>query len=709
MSIEKLIASQNYLHDPDSRELIEYLDENLSTDLNDAVLYYDFPIFQDYEDEVHKLKILILSKKKGLIIVNHSTQEIKNKISKYIQDQEEQIEHFYGMLQARLIQSKQLRIKRKLKVEISSIISNTSIDIDELDKECDSEICDNLDCIAKCIKEYELENELSEEDFNEARSIIEGAKALNKAKITRNYEDNESSKSYVLSKLEQEISNFDRNQRKTAITILEGPQRIRGLAGSGKTVVLAMKAAQLHLSDPSLTILFTFYTKSLITFIKDSITKFYRHYKSKDPDWEKIHVLHAWGGRWIEGVYYNACNENDFDALTYKDAKAKSNNPFSYACNELISSCNIKQKYDYILIDEAQDFPQSFFQLSYYLANGEQDYKSIVWAYDELQNIFKVKRLYARDFFGFDENGDDLINLDRSAQALKLPEYLSNDIVLHKCYRNPRKVLLVSHALGFGIYGDPVQTLEDGDHWRDLGYEVIQGDFRIGQQVIVERPESNSPLSISKYESEDEIIKTYKADSLDDEINFCISEIEYFLSEGVRPEDITVITLDDSNAKVYAQELTNNLFQKGISTNNLLANPFASVSFTIKDHVTLSTVYRAKGNECPVVFAVGIDGIYPHRESRNGRNRLFTAFTRAKAWLRISGIGKNAQYFFDEINQACSNYPRLVFNQPDPQYVEMIQRDLTMRSQRAQDILQKLKAEGVSTDDLKRVLDIGDK
>jgi superfamily I DNA and RNA helicase len=36
-------------------------------------------------------------------------------------------------------------------------------------------------------------------------------------------------------------------------------------------------------------------------------------------------------------------------------------------------------------------------------------------------------------------------------------------------------------------------------------------------------------------------------------------------------------------------------------------------------------VYRAKGNEAAAVFAVGIDAI--ETESRNGRNKIFTAST----------------------------------------------------------------------------------
>lgn len=50
----------------------------------------------------------------------------------------------------------------------------------------------------------------------------------------------------IIKKIEKEIANLDQWQKKAAFEMREGPQRIKGLAGSGKTIVLALKAAYLH-------------------------------------------------------------------------------------------------------------------------------------------------------------------------------------------------------------------------------------------------------------------------------------------------------------------------------------------------------------------------------------------------------------------------------------------------------------------------------
>lgn len=107
----------------------------------------------------------------------------------------------------------------------------------------------------------------------------------------------------------------------------------------------------------------------------------------------------------------------------------------------------------------------------------------------------------------------------------------------------PLDVLVTAHALGFGLYDEPVQILENMDHWKDVGYELIKGKYEEGQKVIIRRNPENSPLSISKYQSKNEIIKTFIASSMDEEIENIIHEIQYFIDQGLRPSDIMVISL----------------------------------------------------------------------------------------------------------------------------------------------------------------------
>lgn len=55
---------------------------------------------------------------------------------------------------------------------------------------------------------------------------------------------------------------------------------------------------------------------------------------------------------------------------------------------------------------------------------------------------------------------------------------------------------------------------------------------------------------------------------------------------------------------------------------------------------------------------------------------LFTAMTRAKAWLTLSGTGPNFEYFLRELEQARSNFPKLDFEYPSGEALSIMRRDL---------------------------------
>ena len=55
--------------------------------------------------------------------------------------------------------------------------------------------------------------------------------------------------------------------------------------------------------------------------------------------------------------------------------------------------------------------------------------------------------------------------------------------------------------------------------------------------------------------------------------------------------------------------------------------------------------------------------------------------TRAKAWVRISGISNTAKYFTEELDIAIRTFPYLKFIYPDLEKVETIQCDLNSKEQ----------------------------
>jgi superfamily I DNA and RNA helicase len=290
-----------------------------------------------------------------------------------------------------------------------------------------------------------------------------------------------------------------------------------------------------------------------------------------------------------------------------------------------------------------------------------------------------------------------------------VPPGATNDAVLSRAYRNQRDVLVTAHALGFGVYGTIVQMLESKEHWEDIGYEVLSGPLKVGSPVHVRRPDANSPTQLQNVAGFP-LIECHASKSLDTEAAWVVSQASEFLTAGVEPEDILVISLDDRNARSYFRELTSQFSAMGHSTNNLIADPYNEPPFSIEGKVTLSTVYRAKGNEASVVFAVGVDAI--NQATRDGRNKLFTAFTRTKAWLRVSGTKPTSERLLKEVADAYAAAPDMKFKMPDPAAIETVQRGFSRKQAVAhaakKKYLDELRAAGFSEEEIDEQLGSGD-
>jgi superfamily I DNA and RNA helicase len=230
--------------------------------IDGGVLYYGWPKFQDYEAVGHPVDLALLSKKTGLILVRY----LSNPNVRTVEEADESISQAAATAEAQMLKSAALRAKsRKLSFDVVPILYAPGYDgglgLGE------SEIITSEAGFIGHIQEGENQA-LTDYALEEARSILEGAKALGRAQRRRVDDPNGKPAAWALSQLEEQIAKFDSQQRSVALTSLPCPQRIRGLAGSGKTIILAMKAALAHIENPSAKILVTYYTRSL----KDHLT-----------------------------------------------------------------------------------------------------------------------------------------------------------------------------------------------------------------------------------------------------------------------------------------------------------------------------------------------------------------------------------------------------------------------------------------------------
>ncbi len=501
-------------------------------------------------------------------------------------------------------------------------------------------------------------NKLKQQQRRLFISVSQGAGKLNDNK--RLVGERKASKiGEAIQLLDSKIAVLDKRQHAAAIQIPDGPQRIRGMAGTGKTVILAMKAAYLHSRFPDKKILYTFHTQSLYNQVRDLITRFYRDSEEKDPDWNNLLILHAWGGRGKEGVYYRTCLRNSLIPISFRHIPGQEEF-FEYVCNEALKA-QITPEFDFVLMDESQDFPTSFFRLVYEIT---KEPKRIIFAYDELQASVNIQD--TGELFGYKRDGSKKVDFSQGRYSGEI----EMDFILEKSYRNPLKVLMAAHGIGLGVYNTDafMQIIEKQDAWEAIGYKLIGGELKKGSHVEIERPVENSASLVHEVH---EGIELGCFQEREQERQWIVQQIVKDIhEEGVQPHDIVVICLKSSKVIDVQIELQKLLHQYQVPSIISGIGGVERDQFGEKGFVTLSTVFKAKGNECFVVYVSHFDHLYSYVDFVQSRNRAFTSISRSKGWCRISGIGDRMQRAKKEVDDIIANIPRFRFTFPDAKSIK---------------------------------------
>lgn len=663
--MEKKFSENSIRKDNSANELMNAF-ENLQdeVDIGESNLYYKYPFYNNENQDLEiKADFLAITQNKDVHIFSCVNSLPAVNVPLLI----EQLDKLFTIIDAKLrtkpiLKSGRNDLKFKLYTHVYCEESefndlNPSIIVFRTQKEVISYF-QNLNA-----------QKLELDEFKTITSVVEGIDETI-SPIVRNISKT-NSRGQILSSIENSIINYDTEQFKAITTKVEGFQRIRGLAGTGKTIILARKVAELHRDFPDKRILMTYYTKALNETVKKHITRYYKKFSDgKEPNWDNIDVLHSWGGYRLEGVYHKMCVVNNIDPIDFGTAKRSSiRNPFEYVCKKLLDNAPLKKYYDYILIDEGQDFKENFYRLCLNISKSN----NIIWAYDDFQDILKTDIQNEKLLFGRSPDGEFYADFESMEDAS------DHDIILKKCYRNSKNILTGAFSLGMGVYNsidknignDVLQKIESNRYWEEIGFKVIEGNSNTGETMVIDRPLINSP-DYKEHFFYDNKINFIKCETIEEECKIICELIAEDIKEDLKPEDICVICLDNIRINDYYDNLSTKLNSININAFNLQNTYSTNVSFTRNNYVTLSSIYKAKGNEVGSVYIMGVDAIFNSARDVYERNKLFTAITRSKGWVSITGIGENIQKCLNEYNVLLENENKLVFIQPSDESVRTI-------------------------------------
>ena len=629
-----------------------------------GTLYIGYPVLPVDGGKI-EFDALLVSRDRGVIIFDlysyTGVANVNQEISKDIIEKQEQL---HAALFNRLNSFSELRSRRKLIADLLTVTIHPAADC------CASENENIVIGINRLdeLREIDESDQLSNEKIQRLNAAVQRISNL-KPRKKRDKVACSGSMGATIKEIEKQAANSDFWQKRGAIECVNGPQRIRGLAGSGKTVVLALKAAYLHVKRPDWNIVITFSTRSLHRQFKNLVTRFVFSQISEEPNWEKLNIKHAWGASGRDGVYKDFV---DHVGGAYRDFGTAArlfglDNAFHGACSEALnSSSDDPEKYDMVLMDEAQDLPHDFFKIVYRLTKHP---KRIVWAYDGLQNLGDTKMLSPADLFGRTHDNRPLVILKNN------PDEPQQDIVLPRCYRNPPWTLLTAHGLGFGVHRNPMANMfHDIKTWERLGYSPVDGEIHYDTDVKLERTEKNVPSFFGKLLKPEESLKFFKFENKMDQYTWVANKINTLLKqEELEHSDVLIILPNIQTGKSESS-----IVMKVLASNNLPCHIPGQTSsrdqVTKENSIAITHIYRAKGNEAPVVFILNADFCESEHNIKMRRNVIFTAMTRSKAWTYVTGVGEDMGKIEDEFQTIKRDGFKLKFHYP----AEKLARELAI-------------------------------
>jgi superfamily I DNA and RNA helicase len=315
------------------------------------------------------------------------------------------------------------------------------------------------------------------------------------------------------------------------------------------------------------------------------------------------------------------------------------------------------------------------------------------------------------EIFGRDTYGNPYVQLQNKLGQAK------QDIILEKCYRNSRPLLTSAHALGFGIYRNEglIQMFDDAGLWRDIGYEVVEGNLEDGMPIKLSRNSNTSPEFLESHSNIDDLIIFKSFNNNREQSEWLVREIEKNINEDeLKYDDIMVIHCNPFTTKDAVGSSRALLFEKKINS-NLAGVTNSRDDFFNEEAVTFTGIYRAKGNEAAMIYVINAHECFSGSELARKRNILFTAMTRSKAWLRVVGYGEEMRGLVREFEEVKRRNFVLGFTYPiEEERIRMnvINRDMSpkererkKKSQRnLQDIVEDLDKGTIQKEDLPQEL-----
>ncbi len=328
----------------------------------------------------------------------------------------------------------------------------------------------------------------------------------------------------------------------------EGHYLVRGVAGSGKTFVLANWVARLLGEHRGHRVLVSYFTKSLQSLEVHHVrTALERHGLDPLEHLARVRIAHV-------------------DELKATDAQTE---------------------FDAVFVDEAQDMGPTRLQFLFTRAreqlgsDGKRRRRFFLFM-DDSQNVYGVKPI--------EELREQL---DRSIN------FTGRTRVMKEAFRSPREIL----DLAFNVVLDP-------QHHHGVAQPGLKEFLKENELVkagLLRRPTENGVYRVAFTERGGALPKVLAARDVEHEGRELVRVVKMLQQkEQVCPEDILVVA--PLRPQRWAETLTRAGF-KAVGFGGARGEDPAGFPVSGVDFVRVTTLYSCKGHECPVVVFVGLEDL----------------------------------------------------------------------------------------------------
>ncbi|MEZ6096066.1 MAG: AAA family ATPase [Pirellulaceae bacterium] len=394
-------------------------------------------------------------------------------------------------------------------------------------------------------------------------------------------------------------------QQLVGLTLDGKPRLVRGVAGSGKSVVLCnwlAKTVHRLKSNTHAEIWVVFANRSLNNLLRESIESAWQELHNGNlfdvPEfpWSKVQLLHVRDV--LSGVLpAGTFSENDFDYEKLVDDFLA-----HHSIDSLLPRCTA------LFIDEAQDLGHSTLKLLLSLVKQadprDTNSRPAHIFYDNAQNV------YGRKTPKWSEFGLDMRGRSR---------------VLRESYRSSRQIV----ELAANVLHRLTDREQNEDHQELIKLKLISTG-------TVEMPDGLEEewLTVNFNQVEGICPSIQLVDSRTNEMELIARHIRYLIEvEQVSPGDICILYVGKAVEKAMEEQLKPALFQFGIELSIQKSRTFERRANTL----LATTPHSFKGYESEVVLIPGIDQFVTGQGAILA-HPLYVAMTRARSVLSMYGI-----------------------------------------------------------------------